>query len=641
MTSIADGSVNIQTTSESNPSTPSWFGEVVLISRYLRKHHVLTKISEGVRFARRRFGRYEVIDFLAVLFGYAISGERTLEAFYERLQPFAVPFMALFDRDQLPARSTLSRFLAALTEAPVEALRTLFLDDLFSRPLTHDKQTGNLVDRTGNAWVVFDIDGTREAARQRALPQTEELPAAFRRLDEVCAPGYKGRKRGQVVRTRTVISQAHSFQWLGSFGNRGNGLYRTELRKALSAIGRYLTAYQLPQAHTLLRLDGQYGTGAVLTDLAGFAFVTRGKEYSALDHPLVQARLHLPPDQVQQRPESQMVRSLYDCPEIPVGPEGVLCRVVVATHPAGKKKSPVGVTRAGIVYELFFTNLPQRAFTAADVVELYLHRGAFEPALSDEDQEIDPDRWCSHSAWGQECWQLMSQWVWNLRLELGHQLHPDPVRTTEFAPALPPQNEHASTRPPTAAPAAGYAPPAAATSWKVGHFTGSDFPLQPDGTLRCPAGQSLRVQERRWETDGSLRVVYAASIRSCRPCPLREQCQWEGNATAKPRQVSVLLHPLRVGPAPLLWRDWSRREHRRACMQLVRQQCIEVSLSPPLTTQPRTAEMILSRAQRAHSRLSRQERLVRNGRPPTAGHVTIKLFGIPAPFAASLGLATA
>jgi hypothetical protein len=163
-----------------------------------------------VRFARRRFGRYDVIDFLAVLFGYAISGERTLEAFYERLQPFAVPFMALFDREQLPARSTLSRFLAALTEAPVEALRTLFLDDLLSRSLTHDKQTGSLVDRTGNAWVVFDIDGTREAARPRALPQTEDLPPAFRRLDDVCAPGYKGRKRGQVVRTRTVISQAHS-----------------------------------------------------------------------------------------------------------------------------------------------------------------------------------------------------------------------------------------------------------------------------------------------------------------------------------------------------------------------------------------------------------------------------------------------
>src|SRR6266702_6569872 len=117
---------------------------------------------------------YEVIDFLAVLFGYAISGERTLEAFYEGLRPFAVPFMALFDRDRLPARSTLSRFLTALTQEPVEALRCLFLDDLLSRPLSKERQTGDLVDREGNAWVVFDIDGTREAARQRALPQTEE-----------------------------------------------------------------------------------------------------------------------------------------------------------------------------------------------------------------------------------------------------------------------------------------------------------------------------------------------------------------------------------------------------------------------------------------------------------------------------------
>ncbi|EFH79863.1 hypothetical protein [Ktedonobacter racemifer] len=76
MTSIANGSVNIQTTSESRPSLPSWFGEVVVIVSYLRKHGILTKISDEVRFARRRFWRYEVIDFLAVLFGYAISRHR-------------------------------------------------------------------------------------------------------------------------------------------------------------------------------------------------------------------------------------------------------------------------------------------------------------------------------------------------------------------------------------------------------------------------------------------------------------------------------------------------------------------------------------------------------------------------------------
>ena len=54
---------------------------------HLRKQGVLSAICERVRFARRRLGHYEVIDFLAVLFGYAISGERALEVFYEGLQP--------------------------------------------------------------------------------------------------------------------------------------------------------------------------------------------------------------------------------------------------------------------------------------------------------------------------------------------------------------------------------------------------------------------------------------------------------------------------------------------------------------------------------------------------------------------------
>src|SRR5215472_14307861 len=108
MISIADESVHIQTSSESQAATPPWLGEVAVVTCHLRTQGILNKICERVRFARRRFGHYDVIDFLAVLFGYAISGERTLEEFYETLQPFAVPFMALFDRDRLPARSTLS-----------------------------------------------------------------------------------------------------------------------------------------------------------------------------------------------------------------------------------------------------------------------------------------------------------------------------------------------------------------------------------------------------------------------------------------------------------------------------------------------------------------------------------------------------
>jgi hypothetical protein len=122
-----------------------------------------------------------------------------------------------------------------------------------SRALTPDKQTGGLVDRAGNDWVVFDIDGTREAARKRALSQGEGLPPAFRRLDArlwLLATGVAnaGKWSGHepLCCRRTVESR------LGSFGNRGNERYREELRKGLAAIGRYLATHQLPQEHTRL-----------------------------------------------------------------------------------------------------------------------------------------------------------------------------------------------------------------------------------------------------------------------------------------------------------------------------------------------------------------------------------------------------
>ena len=105
MNSITDSAVTIQTSSQSLPSTPCWLGEVVLLVHHLRKQGVLSAIAQQVHFARRRFGHYEVIDFVAVLLGYAISGERTLEAFYEHLHPFAAVVMALFGRERLPARA--------------------------------------------------------------------------------------------------------------------------------------------------------------------------------------------------------------------------------------------------------------------------------------------------------------------------------------------------------------------------------------------------------------------------------------------------------------------------------------------------------------------------------------------------------
>lgn len=125
--------VQIQISPDSRPSTPSWFGEVAVFAHCLTHEGILKAIWEQVRFARARMGTYELIDFVAVVIGYVLSGEPTLQTFYERLAPFAEPFMSLFERNQLPHRSTLSRFLAALDQPTVEALRALFQEDLLAR----------------------------------------------------------------------------------------------------------------------------------------------------------------------------------------------------------------------------------------------------------------------------------------------------------------------------------------------------------------------------------------------------------------------------------------------------------------------------------------------------------------------------
>jgi len=269
-------SVHLQMASEDLPSIPTWFGEVAIVAQVFTTSGVLKNIEQQVRFARARFGTYELVDFVAVLIGYAVSAEPSLLAFYERLQPFASAFMALFGRKSLPHRCTLSRYLAALDQPTVEALRALFLDAV----ILHTAQTfppGGLWDRQGQHWLVVDVDGTKQAARQRALPKLPDLPAAHRRFDQVCAPAYLGRKRGEVARTRTTVLQAHSHHWLGSFGGSGNGDYAAELARACEAIISYAGWLCLPLAHILIRLDGLYGTTAALTPLlsSGMGVIVR------------------------------------------------------------------------------------------------------------------------------------------------------------------------------------------------------------------------------------------------------------------------------------------------------------------------------------------------------------------------------
>jgi hypothetical protein len=194
-------------------------------------------------------------------------------------------------------------------------------------------------------------------------------------------------------------------------------------------------------------------------------------------------------------------------------------------------------------------------------------------------------------------------------------------------------------------------PPHWAHAARRGSFGGQDFLPQSDGTLRCPQGATLYPQERRPEHDGTVRVLYAARIAECRSCPLRMPCQGHGTSTKKPRRVSAVLHPLPkmipeelppshlASPHPVLWGDWSRTQPRRTWIQWQRSHLVTVDgVSIPSPCSPPSP---FSRAERAHWRLTRQQRFARNARPPTAPPVKITVYGLSSQFAQALGLQVA
>ncbi|HKV02229.1 MAG TPA: hypothetical protein VJQ26_08890 [Ktedonobacteraceae bacterium] len=172
------------------------------------------------------------------------------------------------------------------------------------------------------------------------MPCAPELPSPRRRLDAVCTPGYTGRKRGEVVRTRTTALQMHTRQWVGSYAGKGNGDYRSELASALRAITTYLKLFALTPVVALVRLDGQYGNAVAMAQLmkTGVYFVTRARGYQILEHPQIQGVLAHPPTACVTRVSSNEVVELFDGGWVPLD-EGVSqTRVVVARHRAASAR---------------------------------------------------------------------------------------------------------------------------------------------------------------------------------------------------------------------------------------------------------------------------------------------------------------
>jgi hypothetical protein len=130
-------------------------------------------------------------------------------------------------------------------------VRALFQEDLLACAPCADP--GGITDRCEQRWLVAESDGTRKVSRQRALPHTASLPAPHHRVDRLCAKGHQGRTRGEVVRTRTVVRQAQTHQFLGTFGGPGTGDDWGERLRALGVLTSSARLIQIPRERILVR----------------------------------------------------------------------------------------------------------------------------------------------------------------------------------------------------------------------------------------------------------------------------------------------------------------------------------------------------------------------------------------------------
>lgn len=664
--------LEITTHEQANLAIPPWLAEALLVGQYWQSSGLLARLQQQVRVSRGRMGRYEVCDFTLLLLAYALSGLDSLQLFFEQLAPVASVLMSIWGRQHCPVASTLSRFLADVDVDAVEALRDLFESSFLQQPRPLADELG-LKDRNGNRWTVFDVDGTTQAVRHRVLLSQATHPVLKRRSRTACAPGYKGRKRGEAVRTRTTVEQAHSREWLGSFAAAGNGDSKADLKRAISVIERYCSNPQQPESHALLRLDGLYGSANYLSILQQrqMMYITRCRDYHLLKDPNVQAHLAASAQQQYLHHDSpEITRDLFDIECLDATRRGYLAPmrlIVVRLIRFSKQKPTVGKCEGKYLYELFLTSLPASGFSAADVLSLYNGRGGFEQTLSEEDQEQDCDRWCSWQPDGQSFWQILSQWVWNWRIQAGWQAESGQrVRRTLWSPALEsPSNQAVAALSPLAtrpvmdaslAPPPKYGVMTLATGWGQSRhkYSGKDFKIVDDETINCPAGHQMSRQQVRYNRVGDMQMLFGIKHTICAACPLIRHCHAERSNNTRGRRILVTRAKLPtppplaevpdilvkqsststvLGTEPILWIDIPSTEFRRGLRcNLERNQLeIESASAQTKSSEPQTA--YLTRHQRAHRRLSWEQRMKRNQLKSKSVVWKVQLFGIPATLA--------
>ena len=369
---------------------PDWTAEGVTLVLHLAQQGQLGPLADRTRI--RREGGYAGFDillfFLFYFAGRTTKGVRTFWS--DDARCYAEQLGAVGGRKRLPSPASLSRALDAVEYVHTRALGSWLLRSVAGVEEVMRQPSAMTWDAMGQPWHVYDFDPTVHTLRHRALPEGDELPEARRRSVDTAAPGYPGRKRGDVQLRRATLQHAGSAVWLDIQVAPGNGDDRAELDRALDVVAETTDALGAPRARVIFRADGEFGhvPGVTAARERRLPYLSRLTRSNLLNHPkvrqrLVEAKWWYVPDS-----GSGPRRSATDLGMItlPAGRrvvrddgspyEPVTTRVVVSRYLLeGEKSRGRGRMMDGWQYELYVADgLSQDAWPAPDVVSEYYYR---------------------------------------------------------------------------------------------------------------------------------------------------------------------------------------------------------------------------------------------------------------------------
>jgi hypothetical protein len=403
---------------------PPEYNEFALLVEAWRVSGVLTLAREMTLV--RRAGAFELVDVLLFLGAFFSSSNRTTSVvkFVEDSSVYALELAGLADRARWFTQSSLSRALAAVSQGQSDLLtrRLLGMTSPLYREWPLFKACGYR-DGLGEPWQVLHWDTTADTVRQRALPQSGEHPDGIRLSSELAAPGYPGRKRGDAVFSRSIISDATSSLWLSMSLGSGSGSVTDQMKQSVDDVLDFLgnSAEQLQR--TVVVCDGVSGglpqTRAVLQ--GGMHVLTRSGDYGILQSPEMTQRLAhgtwLPVEDSLSGPRREAMELCKRTVD------GHKIRVIAsrfrAKKTANQSQRGAGTTVGEWRYELFYCSLPVTAWAANDLVTLYFGRAAIENRFAAEDREFDLSRVFSFSLPGQQLASALAMTIWNLRVLMG------------------------------------------------------------------------------------------------------------------------------------------------------------------------------------------------------------------------------